>query len=152
VRFLLDPNLLEAVSPEREREIRLALVELNADCGDGPEALTIRIPDEGGVQLDMTDVPCGSATALISPSTLRRHLREYRGIIDQLTRAGYGVRDIETLDYAKKLAHDDAGETLQDALTPHVSLPLATARRAFTLIFLLTHELPRSQVIRHARR
>jgi uncharacterized protein (UPF0262 family) len=152
VRFLLEPSLLENVSTEQEREIRLALVELNTECGDTPETLTLHALGEGGIRIVLGEVPAGSAEVDLLPPTLRRHLREYRHIIDQLTRAGFGVRDMETLDYAKKLAHDDAAETVQDAVSPHVNLSLAIARRAFTLIFLLTNELPRSQVIRHAPR
>jgi uncharacterized protein (UPF0262 family) len=60
-----------------------------------------------------------------------------------------GTRQMETLDYAKKLVHDDAGDTVYHAFEAHLAIDHATARRLFTLIFLLSNELPETMVTRH---
>ncbi len=88
----------------------------------------------------------------LGPGRMRRHFKEYREIIEQLARSTsgrYGMRDLETLDYAKKLVHDDAAETLQEAFEGAVDLDHKLARRLFTLVFLVSNALPEHLVTRH---
>jgi uncharacterized protein (UPF0262 family) len=62
-------------------------------------------------------------------------------------------RDWESLDYAKKLVHDEAGGRIRKALRPHLvegeAVDLKLARRLFTIVFLVAQDLPAELVTRH---
>lgn len=169
MKFRLDPALYDGVSTDREREWRQSLTELNTDFSDfqvsalrtsaspdGPAptldtTLTLNRHSSGGVEVT---VEVGDHTELVElgPGRMRRHFKEYREVIEQLARSTsgrYGMRDLETLDYAKKLAHDDAAETVQEAFEHVVELEHKLARRLFTLVFLVSNALPEDLVTRH---
>lgn len=153
----LHPRLYVDVGPDRAREWRSTLMDMAMDArGAGAEDVTLTLDrrDCGGVDLHVERA--GELTTLEAPyKLLRRHFREYRGIIEQLarsTRGAYGARDLETLDYAKKLAHDDAAETLAGLLAGVLEIQHVMARRLFTLIFLVSSELPEDLVTRHRHR
>lgn len=76
---------------------------------------------------------------------------EYERAILELAqlRGSSATRGFETLDYAKKVVHDDAAEYLQQSLTKLVSMTLPDARRLFTLLFLIHSKLPEESVRYH---
>ncbi len=155
MKFRLDPTLYAAATPEREREWRMALMDLNGDCDGQPPTLTV-FRHEAGVEIAIhPEEVCEPLRLAVRHEALRPHFREYRHVIEQLVRYGdnaYGMRQLETLDYAKKLVHDEAGEMLQRALSGFVQLEHRLARRLFTLIFLVASELPEELVTRHRHR
>ncbi len=153
----LHPRLYDDVSPDREREWRSTLMDLAMDARvAGHEDLTLTVDRRPCGGVDVLVEQDGEVVTCEAPyKLLRRHLREYRGIIEQLARSTsgmYGARDLETLDYAKKLAHDEAAETLQGLLGDAVELQHKLARRLFSLIFLVSSELPEDLVTRHRHR
>jgi uncharacterized protein (UPF0262 family) len=89
----------------------------------------------------------------INVEVRKRHLQpyfeSYREVIEHLLKPNstYGF---EALDYGKKLAHDEAAEFLQAALRDHLEIAHATARRLFTLLFLLGNDIPWAQVRTHS--
>ena len=149
--FRVESVLLNDARPERAQEWRLALMDLNSECDASACTVILDATTEGGVTVRI-DTAETSESLAFEPAALRRHFREYAKIIRQLSRAGYGYRDMETLDYAKKLAHDEAGETIADTLSPHLTLSHRVARKLFTLFFLLCHETPANLVNRHGLR
>lgn len=158
MRFQVDPGLYDGVSPAREREWRTTLAELNMDFSKGPaddRTLTLHRREDGGVDVRVEGAAIEPVLVPLPAALLRRHFRDYRQVIEQIARSGtggFGARDFETLDYAKKLCHDDAGETLQEAFHEVVPLAHPLARKLFTLVFLVSHSLPESLVTRHRHR
>ena len=156
MRFRIDGALYDKASPEREREWRLAVMELNAEGDGGEPTLTLYRRRDGGVDVHVSPGGEGAPRIVeLSYARMRTHFREYRNVIRHLARAGSGPlgrRDMETLDYAKKLAHDEAGKAVRDALAGVVEVDHRLGRRLFTLIFLVSSELPENLVRRHLRR
>ena len=149
MRFRIENTLYETVSDRREREWQLALTELNHEADGEPPTLMLCRRADGGVDIHIIEDDLVGIVSL-SFDMLRRHLRDYRRVIEQLVRStATGTRQMETLDYAKKLVHDEAGEAVTEAFTSHIALEHSTARLLFTLIFLISNELPEAMVTRH---
>ncbi|MGM0576552.1 MAG: UPF0262 family protein [Myxococcota bacterium] len=156
MKFQLDPALYDNVSRHREHEWRQMLTELNLDHATGEDdetTLTLRRRPDGGTDLIVRRGD-DERTVPLSMQRLNPHFRDYRHIIEQLDRSvsGVGRRDLETLDYAKKLVHDEAAEMMQDALRGVVELEHGVARRLFTLVFLTSNVLPDSLMTRYRHR
>lgn len=152
MKFRLAPSLFEDdVSPAREQEWQLALTDLNADADGEEPTLTLSRRKDGGADITVTGLADdATGVAELSKDRLRRQFRDYRHVIQQISGAGaFGARQFETLDYAKKLVHDEAGEVIQEALDPFVTIDHRTARRLFTLVFLISSALPDNLVRRH---
>ena len=84
-------------------------------------------------------------------SSMRVPLKEYQEVIEGIVQVGAagGRGRYEAMDYGKKVVHDEAGELLQELLEEITEIPLSTARRLFTLLFLLKTELPSHMVQYH---
>ena len=130
----------------------MALLDLNTEADGTEPTLTVHQGTGKSIEIHITgtgDFP----PIVLSESTLKPHFRDYRRVIEHLVRStSTGTRQMETLDYAKKLTHDEAGEMVQDSLEPHVTISHAQARRLFTLIFLVASELPEPLVTKHRHR
>ena len=149
MKFRIDPTLYGTVSGQREREWQLALTELNYDVDGEPPTIVICRRSDGGVDVRIDEANTENSISL-SYELLRRHYRDYRRVIEQLVRStATGTKQMETLDYAKKLVHDEAGETVLDALAQHADIDHSMARKLFTLFFLLSNDLPEAMVTRH---
>jgi len=155
MRFRIADVLWDGKQPEREREWQHALLDLNHEHDGQPPILTIDRRPDGGATIGLgrpgTEIEVGLPFDL-----LRDPFRDYREVITRLARAdggAFGSRDWESLDYAKKLVHDDAGLRIRKALRPHLQdgevVDLKLARRLFTLIFLVAQEMPAELVTRH---
>lgn len=154
MRFRIDAPLFEGISPTREREWRQALVDLNTRADGEPPTVTI-IRKEVGIAFRVEFDQGWTQDVRLSPRSLQSHMREYRGVINQLTSSdvtAFGRRSFETLDYAKKLVHDEGGEFIQRALDDLAPVDLDIGRRLFTLVFLVCSELPSDVVARHKKR
>jgi hypothetical protein len=155
MRFRIADALWDGTRPEREREWQHALLDLNHEHDGNLPVLTFdRLADGGAmIHLERHD---GVHAVPLPFDLLRDPLRDYREIIQRLARAGggaFGSRDWESLDYAKKLVHDDAAMRLKKALRPHLleseHVDMKLARRLFTLLFLVVQDLPAELVTRH---
>lgn len=152
VRFRIESGLYDSVTPRREREWRVALTEVNYEVDGTPPTLLVSKRKDGGIDLQIGNESPEGLVAF-PMEMLRPHFRSYRRIIEQLVRStATGVRQMETLDYAKKLVHDEAGEMVQETLEGRLSITHLVARRLFTLFFLVSNELPESLVTRHRHR
>src|SRR5205085_8982769 len=69
----------------------------------------------------------------------RRPIRDYFQICDSYFRAvrSDGAKGIEAIDMARRGLHNEAAELLQECLAGKVEMDFDTARRLFTLIFVL---------------
>lgn len=162
MKFRIMPEVLVEATPERAREWTQTLGELNLDHGSltrpgdteaAEPTLTLGRHAEGGL-LIVIEVPGHAETALhLNHRRIRGAFRDYKQVIEQIARAtssAFGPRDLETLDYAKKVVHDEAAELVAEALVALVQVPHKLARRIFTLGFLITHDLPQ-EIVSHYR-
>ncbi len=154
MKYRIDEALYVDAPKEREREWKHALMDLNADANGQPPQITLVRRADGGIDFVIEAADGAIATAELPYPKLKSSFRDYRDIIMRLSRAdggSFGMRDWETLDYAKKLVHDEAGELIQETLEPHAPLTHPTARRLFTLAFLISSDLPEELVRNHRR-
>jgi len=132
----------EAATIERRREWTLLIAELldrhPPDEGDG--LLLVITPLEG----KMTTLGVGSLDGEIASEitlpfdVLRPHFREYCDICHRMWMLEEGSHSarLETLDMAKKLAHDNAARVLMELCAP-LFTDHATARCLFSLLVSL---------------
>jgi hypothetical protein len=168
VRFRIADELWDGARPEREREWLHALMDLNAEHDGHEPVFTIHRRADGGAAIALMLPGGGERVAELSYDMLRDPFREYREIIARLARADggtLGMRDWESLDYAKKMVEDEAAARIRKALTPHMAsagsagaaaalpavIDLRLARRLFTLVFLVACDVPAELVTRHRR-
>ena len=152
MKYRVDPELYEGVSERREKEWQVALLDLNAEADGNEPTLTVSRGDNGSMEVRLSGHG-DNERIQFSESLLSPHFRDYRRVIEHLVRStSTGSRQMETLDYAKKLTHDEAGEMVQETLEAHVSISHAQGRRLFTLMFLVGSELPEALVTRHRHR
>ncbi|MFO0749470.1 MAG: UPF0262 family protein [Myxococcota bacterium] len=155
MKFRIDEALWDGRRPDREREWQHALMDLNAEHDGHPPVVTIARRDDGGADLKVVhggDAPTVEQVVALTFDMLRDHFRDYREVIGRLARAdagALGMRDWETLDYAKKLVHDEAGGRIRRALKAVLPIELKLARRIFTLVFLVAADIPAELVMRH---
>lgn len=155
MRFRIADKLWDGTHPEREREWQHALLDLNHEHDGEPPVLTLDRRPDGGATIHL-ERPDGAHEVALTFDLMRDPFRDYREVIVRLARAGagaFGSRDWESLDYAKKLVHDDGGMRVRKALRPHLregeAVDLKLARRLFTLIFLVAQDLPAELVTGH---
>lgn len=159
MRFRIAEALWDGARKDREEEWSHALLDLNAEHDGHLPMITIGRRDDGGAELVVTRATADGAgqedvAVALTFDMLRDNFRDYREVIGRLARAdagAWGMRDWETLDYAKKLVHDEAGGRIRRALRPVLPIDLKLARRLFTLVFLVAADIPAELVTRHRR-
>ena len=156
MRFRIADQLWDGKRPDREHEWQHALLDLNHEHDGLPPIVTIDRADDGGAVIGIARGDGSGASITLPFDMLRDPFRDYREVIVRLARAGggaFGSRDWESLDYAKKLVHDEAGARIRKALRPHLIegevVDLKLARRLFTIVFLVAQDLPAELVTRH---
>ena len=156
--ILLDDRTWSEAPKRRRLEWRTALDDLLADHVLGGQAaqgddelLLVVTADPQRVELDLRTADGRDfAQIVIATSDLQAHLREYLTICEQLGR----LRDPrhsphwEALDIGKRIAHDEAAETVQRICAP-LGLDLQTARRLFTLLVTLHFDTTRLALPTH---
>ncbi len=148
VNVILDEQSLVRRRPEVEHERAVAiydLIEENhfAPIGDfsGPYVLHVRL-DEGGQRLvcaihNEADMRLGEIVLPLAP--LRQIIRDYVTVCTSYFEA---IRNapphrIEAIDMGRRGLHNDGSRILKERLAPMVDIDEATARRLFTLIYVL---------------
>jgi uncharacterized protein (UPF0262 family) len=81
---------------------------------------------------------------------LRPNLAEYMDICQKMVKLGLGSNSpqLEALDIAKRITHDDAGETIRAALR-EIGPDLPTSRQIFTLLVTLFYDTTQLSVPPH---
>ena len=148
--LLIDDVTWAAGSPERRAEWRVAIDEIlqegrfdfEGEIADARALITVE-PSQvlfevlltGGRQLGGTE---------ISLEIIRPYMTDYLDICLEMNRLSVGSNSprLEALDIAKRIVHDDAGETVRSILrAPRPDH--ATARRIFTLLVTLLYDTSR---------
>lgn len=148
----LDEKTWGEASETRRHEYVAAMRELTETdmLSFDPQTESLRVNLSGqGCRLCLLDAADARLAMVDIPwSALKKHITEYVDIVRQMEQAdqglGFGAARLEALDMAKKLAHDDAGKTLQ-GLCEALSADHGTSRRLFTL--LLTLKVDTTQLV-----
>ncbi len=143
----------DAATPLRRAEWRAAIEDLLAESSLGPAFDAgyglVSLGSEGVVFELLDDEGEIVAATLLELPRMAEHVREYLQIIHRMDSEG-PIRDVahlEALDMAKKVAHDRAARALEEAL-PEVGADLATYRKLFTLVLVLSVD---TTTMTHAR-
>jgi uncharacterized protein (UPF0262 family) len=148
--LLIDDATWSAGTTTRRHEWRLAIneiiqegrFELPPSAAEGATALVTLGPTRvmvdvraGGVSVVHRDLPL---------ETLRPMIAEYVEIIVEMSKLVTSANSprLEALDIAKRLTHDEAGETVA-RLLGELKPDHGTARRFFTLLVTLLHDTTR---------
>jgi uncharacterized protein (UPF0262 family) len=142
----LDETTWSAGSSARKSEWRVAIAEVVSEGRfesphDGQhlalltllgDRATLSVKDAGDQLLATHDLPIRDLKPLMD---------EYMQICGEMSKLGVGSNSprLEALDIAKRITHDEAGETLESSMrgwTPDHG----TARRLFTLLVTLYHD------------
>lgn len=151
----IDDATWDAASPERRREFRQAIGELLEEHAVAPaEPLHLTVTVEGDrVAIDARTAAGAPHTALSLPlDRLAPHFKEYFDIcrdMGKLAESAHSPR-LEALDIAKRIAHDEAAETVRE-LTAPLAPDHPTCRRLFTLLVTLRFDTTRLLLPHHRR-
>jgi uncharacterized protein (UPF0262 family) len=156
VELALDDKTWSAGTPTRQAEWRLCLDEVLSEglFAEGPgepvpkgqRGLINVLPTAVEVVLrSRDDDPL--ATHRIPVQALRPLMSEYMDIIQKMARLPHGQNSpqLEALDIAKRITHDEAGELVRSML-PSLRPTHGTARRIFTLLVTIFHDTTRIAV------
>ncbi len=151
----IDDATWEAATPERRHEWRQALTELLEEHRiEAAEPLKLLVSVAGGnVVLDAHTLDGKPWTRIELPfQSLSPHFQEYFDICRDMGKLGEGSQSprLEALDIAKRIAHDEAAETLQRLCSP-LRPDHATCRRLFTLLVTLHFDTTRLLLPHHRR-
>jgi uncharacterized protein (UPF0262 family) len=153
----LDDHTWKSGTPARQAEWRLCLDEILSEglFGDGaPEpppkgqkGLITVLPTAVEVALRRDGEADPHAVHRLPVQTLRPLMSEYMDTIRQMARLPHGQNSpqLEALDIAKRITHDEAGEIVASML-PSLKPSHGTARRIFTLLVTVFHDTSRIAV------
>jgi uncharacterized protein (UPF0262 family) len=145
---LIDDATWSAGSPVRRHEWRLAIDEILQEGrfqlpdGDArgmvtlaPTKVVLEVRARDGHIVSQHELPL---------ETLRPLMSEYMDTIVEMSKLKLSANSprLEALDIAKRLTHDEAGETVLTLLGP-LEPDHGTARRFFTLLVTLLHDTTR---------
>lgn len=143
-----DSETLPARSDTLEQERNLAITDLlienafhpiAAPQGAGPYRLSLRLED-GRLTIEVFCQTSGYKDNLhLGLPPFKRHIQDYRIICDnfQKTARAGDLHRLEAIDVGRRCIHDEAAETLSEALENKVILDKRTARRLFSLLYVL---------------
>ena len=139
-----------AGTPARKSEWRLAVGEVVQEGefeleGGVPGPYTAHLAlDEEAARLTVISGETRVAEETLPLLEIKPLADEYMQVCEEMGKLGEGANSpkLEALDIAKRLVHDEAGETVRARL--RATRPdLATARRLFTLIVTLLYDTTR---------
>ena len=151
---MADPRIIEIELDERtiirrsddiERERQVAIFDLleanhfQPAGHDGPFRILLRIEDNR-LAIDLKDqAGAPLETIRLSLARFKRPVRNYFAICESYFREirSDSAKGIETIDMARRGAHNEAAELLQESLKDRIEMDFDTARRLFTLICVL---------------
>jgi uncharacterized protein (UPF0262 family) len=149
----LDTQSFVAASTEIELEKHRAVSDLLCEnkfvlqtnpAAQGPYKLTVSLREERLV-LDVFCTMTGhQEEILILLSPLRRHIQDYILLCDNYykTVKDGNIHKLEILDEGRRSIHDEGAEMLAEGLENKVILDKSTARRLFSLIYVLHMRSP----------
>lgn len=145
---------------DRRQEWQRTLDELNADNGliplvgepsDDVSLEIVRLPSGAFLFRLYEDVFERLGEVAVSFEDLEQLFSDYAQTIRHMVHVEQDapVRGFESLDYAKRVVHDEAGSFIETALSSLLTLTKDDARRVFTLLFLIAGDLPERLVRFH---
>ena len=148
----LDEQTWASGTPGRQAEWHLCLDEILAEGqfadGPGPD---VALGQRGVVTMLPTAVELtlhapgqDPVVSRIPVQALRPLMNEYMETIKQMARLPHGTNSpqLEALDIAKRITHDEAGDLVK-SLLPSLRPSHGTARRIFTLLVTIFHDTTR---------
>jgi len=164
----LDEQTWQSGTPTRQAEWRLCIDEVLSEgvFGEGDEATGATPPVQRGQRGLITILPTAVELSLRDPTgellltthripvqALRPLMADYMETISQMARLPHGQNSpqLEALDIAKRITHDEAGELVRSML-PSLLPSHGTARRIFTLLVTLFHDTTRIAVAHPVQR
>jgi uncharacterized protein (UPF0262 family) len=155
IELRLDEQTWRSGTPARQAEWHLCLDEVLAEGifgdGAGPE---LRKKQKGlltvlptAIELTLSSDGAAPDVQRIPVQALRPLMGEYMETIRSMARLPHGQNSpqLEALDIAKRITHDEAGELVQSML-PSLRPSHGTARRIFTLLVTIFHDTTRIAV------
>ncbi len=116
-----------------------ALASTRAPCRDGPFRLRLSVADNRLLMQisDQAGAACHTVTLPLTP--FRRVLRDYKRVCQGYFEAikSSPPQRIEAIDMGRRGLHDEGSHLLIEALKNKITLDFETARRLFTLLFVL---------------
>lgn len=153
---LIDDATWSAAGRDRRREWRVALDELLGDHLFGIEGepqlrMLVSAAQASHISLDLRTADGRELVHVELPlEVLGGHLQEYLDICREMGKLGVGENSprLEALDIAKRIAHDEAAETIQ-RLCASLRPDHGTCRRLFSLIVALHFDTTRLLLPHH---
>lgn len=142
----LDGSLGSQADPELKREQAVAIFDLlNSNSftpighDGGPYRLYLQLMDRRLVVSVSTESGAHVLCHHLSLTSFRRLFKDYRLVCASYADAEARLtpEKLEAVDMGRRAIHDEASALLMDRLKSKVGIDLDTARRLFTLIFLL---------------
>jgi uncharacterized protein (UPF0262 family) len=134
-------------SPDVEQERRIAvydLVENNSfapsqGAGRGPYNLTLKIADNRLILALATEAGEAVQDISLSMSAFRRLMKDYATVCESYLEAIKTAprARIEAIDMGRRGLHDEGSKLLMERLEGEAEIDFETARRLFTLIYVL---------------
>lgn len=133
-----------------QAEVEQLLAELRAShtlapigpaAGPGPWRLSISAQSAQELALGFTCTRTGAQTSVHLPlSPLKRHMADYALICDSFYNAAKSgdIHRLEAIDAGRRGVHDDAAFDLADMTEGKLRLDKPTARRLFSLLYILS--------------
>lgn len=147
IEIHLDQKDRPRLSAEAEHEQSIAIFDLIEEnyfkllVADGPYILTLR-SDARHINFEVKDNTNELlANFMLAMGPLRRVIRDYNMICDSYYEA---IRtktpsQIQAIDMGRRALHDEGSQILQARLDGKIEMDKGTARRLFSLVFVLKH-------------
>jgi len=144
----LDSGSIGTRSPELEVERHRAISDLlesnsfrlvTPEDAKGPYRLVLSL-DGDRVLVDVTCTASAHETQLPLPlAGFRSIIRDYALVCDNFYKAAHAgeIHRLEAIDHGRRSIHDEGAEKLAETLENRVILDKLTARRLFTLLYVL---------------
>jgi uncharacterized protein (UPF0262 family) len=147
VQIEFDEGAAPHPSPDVEQERRIAvydLVENNVFAprdgdGRGPYTLRLRIADNRLILAVSTAAGAPVQETPLSISQFRSLMKDYATVCDSYFEAIKSAprTRIEALDMGRRALHDEGSKLLMERLQGEIDIDFDTARRLFTLVYVL---------------
>ena len=146
IEVVIDEPVPVRRSPDAEHERRVAIYDLLEDnsfapSGDrgGPYCLRLSLI-EGRITFDIRNEAGDTVSKLALPlQPFRRIIKDYAMVCETYYQAIKSAprSRIEAIDMGRRGLHNEGSELLKEKLEPDIALDFDTARRLFTLLFVM---------------